>query len=94
MKYTTFTKARTNLKELLDEVVQKDEPVIIRRGKGRDVAVISAKELSSLLETIHVLRSPNNTRRLFDALERAERGEGTRATVEELRAQFGLERGE
>jgi len=56
MKHTTYARAQANLEELLDEVVENSEPVIIRRGKGRNVAVISTKELRGLLETIHLLR--------------------------------------
>ena len=71
MKHTTFEKAHANLKDLLDEVVEGGEPVIVGCGKGRNVAIISTKELRGLLETIHLFRSPNNARRLLDALERA-----------------------
>ena len=83
--------ANANLEELLDKVVEGGEPVIIGRGKGRNVAIISTKDLRSLLETIHIFRSPNNARRLLDALEQSKRGEGTPQTVEQLRAEFGLD---
>jgi hypothetical protein len=38
-----------------------------------------------------VLKSPNNARRLLDSLERSKRGEGKTLTVEQLRAEFGLD---
>jgi antitoxin YefM len=91
MRHTTYAKANANLKELLDEVVEGGEPVIIGQGKGRNVAIISTKDLRGLLETIHIFKSPNNARRLLNALERSERGEGKPQTVEQLRAQFGLD---
>ncbi len=91
MRHTTYAKANANLEELLDEVAEGGEPVIIGRGKGRNVAIISTKDLRSLLETIHVFKSPNNARRLLDALEQAKRGEGKPQTVEQLRAEFGLD---
>ena len=68
MRHATYAKANANLKELLDEVVEGGEPVIIGRGKGRNVAFISTRDLRSLLETIHVLKSPNNARRLLDSI--------------------------
>jgi antitoxin YefM len=92
MRHTTFTKASANLENLLDEVVEGGEPVIIGRGKGRNVAIISTKDLRGLLETIHVFKSPNNARRLLDAFERSTRGEGKTQTVEQLRAEFELDR--
>jgi antitoxin YefM len=75
VKHTTYAKANANLKELLDQVVDDGEPVIVGSGKGRHVAFISTKELGGLLETIHLLRSPNNAKRLIDALERSQRDE-------------------
>jgi antitoxin YefM len=91
MRHTTYAKACANLSELLDEVVEGGEPVIIGRGKGRNVAFISTKDLRGLLEAIHLLRSPNNARRLLDSLERSKRGEGKPQAVEQLRAEFGLD---
>jgi antitoxin YefM len=87
----TYTQARANLKELFDHVVDDRETVIIRRRKGGDVAIIAAQELSSLIETLHVFRSPNNARRLLDSLEQSRRGKGKRKTVQQLRAEFGLD---
>jgi antitoxin YefM len=63
MKQTTSAKAHENLKELLDDVVEGGEPVIVGCGKGRSVAFISTRDLRGLLETIHLLRSPNNAKR-------------------------------
>ena len=77
----TYTQARDDLKELLDHVVDHREAVIIRRRKGRDVAIIGAQELSGLLETIHLLSSPNNARRLLRALERSKSGKGRPTTL-------------
>jgi antitoxin YefM len=90
MKHTTYAKANENLKELLDHVADV-EPVIVGAGRGRNVAVISTRDLRGLLETIHVFRSPNNARRLLESLERSERGKAIPMTVEELRSEFGLD---
>jgi antitoxin YefM len=42
------------------------------------------------METAYLLRSPKNAERLLGALRRAENGEGTVETVEELRKSVGL----
>jgi len=89
---TTYTKARANLAALWDEVTQNREMVIIQRRGAEDVVLISADELTGLLETAHLLRSPRNAERLLRALGRSERGEGTPQSVEELRAEVGLDR--
>ena len=87
---TTYTKARANLANLLDEVSENRETVVIRRRKGEAVAMIAASELSSLAETAHLLSSPHNAQRLLSALERATASEGETMTVEQLRGELGL----
>lgn len=68
----TYTQARAELASLCDEVASTREPVIIRRRNAEDVALVSADELASLLETAHLLRSPKNARRLLAAINRAQ----------------------
>ena len=52
---TTYTQARAEFASLCDEVTSTREPVIIRRRNAEDVALVSADELASLLETAHLL---------------------------------------
>jgi antitoxin YefM len=88
---TTYTKARATLAALCDEVATKREPVIIRRRNAEDVALVSAEELESLMETAHLLRSPRNAQRLLAALTRALDGDSPSSSVGELRKELGLE---
>jgi antitoxin YefM len=69
---TTLTRARANLKTLLDDVTKNRQHVIIRRGGNDDVALVAADELRGLIETVHLLRSPRNAQRLMQALRRAQ----------------------
>jgi antitoxin YefM len=87
---TTYTQARASLAKLMDEVAHNRQVVIIRRRGEEDVALVSADELESLLETAHLLRSPANAERLISALGRALRGETPAITLEELRREVGL----
>ena len=68
----TYTQARAELASLCDEVASTREPVIIRRRNAEDVALVSADELASLIETAHLLRSPKNAQRLLAAINRAQ----------------------
>jgi antitoxin YefM len=86
----TYTQAREALARLLDDVTQNREIVIIRRRGGADAALISADELSALIETAYLLRSPANARRLLGALGRALKNEGQPMTADELRREVGL----
>jgi len=81
---TTYTALRANLADVLDQVVDQQEIVIVRRKGLRDVALVPATELAGLIETAHLLRSPKNARRLLTALHRAERGK-TRETGKPVR---------
>lgn len=87
---TTYTQARTALASLCDEVASTREPVIIRRRNAEDVALVSADELASLLETAHLLRSPKNAQRLLTAINRAQSRELSPSSVEKLRQELGL----
>ena len=74
---TTYTHARAKLASLLDEVTKNREVVIIQRRGSEDVAMITAAELSGILETAHLLRSPANAKRLLTTLGRVKKGSGT-----------------
>ena len=87
---TTYSSLRGNLAAFLDQVTDDREVVIVRRRGSRDVALIAADELSGLMETRYLLRSPKNAERLLGALGRAEAGEGEPETVESLRRSVGL----
>ncbi len=88
---TTYTSLRERLASVLDQVSNDQEVVIVRRRGAKDVALIPADELESLLETAHLLRSPRNAKRLMAALQEARQGKGKRMSPEQLRREFGLE---
>jgi len=89
---TTYSNARNNLASLLEKVADEQEIVIINRRGYEDVALVSATELSSLIETAHLLRSPKNARRLFKALRRAQAKTEKPESLENLREEFGIEK--
>jgi len=89
-KETTYTQARANLASLCDDVAKTCEAVIIHRRGARDVALVAADELESLMETAHLLRSPKNATRLIAALQRARGKRLKPQTIDKLRRDFGL----
>ena len=90
---TTYTQARANLARLMDQAVADREVIIIERRSGEPVALIAVEELSGLLETAHLLRSPANAQRLLTALARARDPEQTISpqTIADLRREVGLD---
>lgn len=88
----SYSQARSNLASILDQVTDDCEIVTIKRRGHEDVALISAAELSSMLETEYLFRSPKNAERLMSALKQVEEGGGEVITIEELRKEFGAEK--
>lgn len=89
---TTYSNARNNLASLMDQVIDDREVVVISRRGRSPVAMIDADELSSLLETEYLFRSPKNAERLMRAIKQVEAGGGEVTTIEQLRKEFGAER--
>ena len=90
---TTYSNARQSFRALWDEVISTREPVFITRRGAENVALISADELSSVMETIHLLRSPENARRLLTALNRAYEDSVQPSSLDELKRELGVEQG-
>jgi antitoxin YefM len=87
----TYSQVRANLAQILDSVSENREIVKITRRNGADVALISADELSSLLESVYLLRSPANAKRLFSAMEWAKSDAATSQSLEQLKAELEIE---
>ena len=64
-KETTYSQARMNLASILDQVCDESQIIVIKRRNQKNVALIAEDELSSLLECVYLLRSPENAQRLF-----------------------------
>ncbi|RLP09765.1 type II toxin-antitoxin system Phd/YefM family antitoxin [Propionibacterium australiense] len=76
MKTISYTESRARYAEVLDAVTDNREEVIITRAGHEPVVMISLADYESLRETACLMRSPENSRRLLDAVERLESGGG------------------
>lgn len=76
MKTMSYTESRARYAEMLDGVVNDREEVVITRAGHPSVVVMSLDDFESLKETAYLMRSPANARRLLDAMERLEAGDG------------------
>lgn len=86
----TYTEARANLARLWDQLEQDRDTLVIERRGHESMVMMPAGEVSSLMETAHLLRSPANARRLLEALQESLEGGGEVWTVEALRKELGL----
>jgi len=90
-EHITYSKARAELARLCDKVAEDREVVYITRRTKENVALIASKELSSLLETAHLLRSPKNAQRLLTALNRALSGGEAPQSLNAFKQDIGIE---
>ncbi|AUW07454.1 type II toxin-antitoxin system Phd/YefM family antitoxin [Vibrio campbellii] len=77
MRIVSFTEARNNLKTILDTVVDDADTTVITRRDSEDAVVMSLDYYNSLMETVHLLRSPNNAEHLNRSIEQYRSGHTT-----------------
>ncbi len=92
-KITSPTDARNDFFKLLDLVVENHQVYIINRRDAENVALIAESDLISLVETVYLLRSPKNARRLLDAIEESKTGIQSQ-TIAELQQELEIEQEE
>lgn len=72
----TASEARKSLFPLIEQVNDDRAPVEITSKRGNAV-LMSADDYAAWQETAYLFRSPANARRLLDAMEALESGQGT-----------------
>jgi antitoxin YefM len=77
MKIVTFTEARNKLKNILDRVVEDADYTVITRRDADDAVVMSLDYFNSLLETVHLLKSPANAAHLERSITQYKQGQVT-----------------
>lgn len=77
MKVMTMSESRANYAATLDAVIDDQEEVLITRPGGEGVVMVSQREYESMRETLYLMASPVNRRRLSEAVTRLEAGGGT-----------------
>ena len=90
----TLSEASMKLTQLCEQVVSDRDVVIIKRPDGENVALIAADDLDSLMETLHLLRSPANAVRLLTELQQAKTRTLKSQSINELRQELGLDTAE
>lgn len=75
MQVVTFTEARNNLKTILDRVTDDADYTVITRRDSEDTVVMSLDSFNSLLETVHLLKSPANAAHLARSIQQFNAGE-------------------
>lgn len=75
MRIVSFTDARNSLKAVLDGVVNDADTTVITRRDSEDAVVMSLDYYNSLMETVHLLRSPENVEHLSRSIAQYRAGQ-------------------
>ena len=78
MNILTFSEARAGLKQAMDDVCRDHEPAVITRQRGEHVVLISLDDFNSMQETLHLLGSPVNAKRLSESIAEFNAGQTSR----------------
>ncbi len=90
MIQTSYTDLRSRLAEYMDRAVEDSEIIVVHRKKVPAVALLAHTELENLLETLYLLRSPNNRSRLLSAYQRSEEGTVAPSSFDDLLKEVGF----
>jgi antitoxin YefM len=74
MDVLNYTEFRRNLAKSLDRVNDDAEIVIVSRSKGKNVVVMDLDEYNAMTETLHIVKSEANRKRLQDAIDEMNSG--------------------
>jgi len=74
MQVVNFTEARNSLKSVLDNAVDNADYTVINRRDASDAVVMSLDSFNSLMETVHLLKSPANLAHLEKSIAQYQQG--------------------
>jgi len=74
MEAISYSNARARFAKVMDQVNRDRDGIIITRQNGSSAVLMSLEDYESWQETLHLLRSPANARRLLDSVAGAKKG--------------------
>lgn len=77
MRVVNFSEARNSLKMVIDQVIDDADYTVIARRDAPDAVVMSLDTFNSLMETVHLLKSPANAAHLARSIEQYRGGKLT-----------------
>lgn len=74
MIHVSFSELRRRLAHFMDRAVDDRAPVLVTRQGHEPVVMMAQSDYDSIMETLHLLSSPANARRLDEAIADANAG--------------------
>ncbi len=75
MRVINFSDARNQFKQVIDQVVEDADFTVISRRDAQDAVVMSLDTFNSLMETLHLMKTPANARRLEKSIAQYRKGQ-------------------
>ncbi|HEX8418223.1 MAG TPA: type II toxin-antitoxin system prevent-host-death family antitoxin [Methylobacterium sp.] len=76
-----FTELRNNLATHFDRVESDRAELVVTRQNHEDLVILPLAELESLRETLHLLGTPANAKRLLESVAQLDAGRGIERTL-------------
>ena len=83
MKTISYTAARAELSETINMVVRDRVPIIIKK-KNDAVVMMNLDDYEAWSETVYLLKSPKNAKRLMTSIAALEKGDAIEKNQESL----------
>ena len=74
MLHVSFSELRRRLAHFMDRAVDDRAPVLVTRQGHEPVVMMARSDYESMVETLHLVRSPANAARLEEAIADANAG--------------------
>ena len=84
MNTITYSHFRQNLRSIIRKVNDDAERIVVTTNDNSNVVVMSQEDYDSMMETLYLMRSPENRSRINQAIKQLEEGSGTERNLVEV----------
>ncbi len=75
MRVISFSEARNQFKQVIDQVVEDCDIAVICRRDAEDAVLMSLDTYNSMMETLHLVKTPANLKHLEKSLAQYRKGQ-------------------
>lgn len=75
MRVISFSEARNQFKQVIDQVVEDCDVAVICRRDAEDAVLMSLDTYNSMMETFHLVKTPANLKHLEKSLAQYRKGQ-------------------
>lgn len=82
MEIISYTKARNNFSDVMNQVCENHTPITIYRQENKPVVLMSLEDYNSIEETMYLMSTPNNLKNLLESVEEIKQGKVIEIDIE------------